>query len=129
MKRAILAVRKDRFALGLPPAWSWGNRLTITFRHGTLEVETDEQLGHDVQVAVRQNGEMVQVVDASPAGRSVSTRANTTWRQRRYDQFQFDHRAVGEAGRTVKVKVTLKPPPPTVAPFDAAQALSIRRLG
>ena len=38
--------------------------LMLTLRHGTLVVEIDEQLGKDVQVAVSQGGEKVQVVDA-----------------------------------------------------------------
>ena len=38
--------------------------LVLTLRHGTLVVEIDEQLGKDVQVAVSQGGEKVQVADA-----------------------------------------------------------------
>ena len=43
--------------------------LNFALRQGTLVVEIDEQLGKDVQVAVSQGGEKVQVADARRAGR------------------------------------------------------------
>ena len=47
-------------------AWSccWRVVLAFTLRQGTLVVEIDEQLGKDVQVAVSQGGEKVQLADA-----------------------------------------------------------------
>jgi formylglycine-generating enzyme required for sulfatase activity len=98
--------------------------LTLTLRRGTLVVEIDEQLGKDVQVAVSQGGEKVQVVDAksgwtinlSPGKYDVAVEGGG-------DQFQLDSESVTVTrGGQVKVKVTLKPPPLAVAPFDAKQA-------
>ena len=105
--------------------------LVLTLRQGTLVVEIDEQLGKDVQVAVSQGGEKVQVADAK-SGWTLSLDAG------KYDlaveggddQFQLDSESVTVThGGQVKVKVTLKPAPLAVAPFDAKQAGSTRRLG
>ena len=95
--------------------------LALTLRQGTLVVEIDEQLGKDVQVAVSQGGERVQVADAK-SGWTLSLSAG------KYDlaveggddQFQLDSESITVTrGGQVKVKVTLKP---AVAPFDAQRA-------
>ena len=98
--------------------------LVLTLRQGTLVVEIDEQLGKDTQVAVSQGGQKVQVADAK-SGWTLSLDAG------KYDlaveggddQFQLDSESVTVThGGRVTVKVTLKPPPLAVAPFDAKQA-------
>jgi formylglycine-generating enzyme required for sulfatase activity len=98
--------------------------LTLTLRHGTLVVEIDENLGKDVQVAVSQGGEKVQVADAmcgwtlslAPGNYELAVQGGD-------DQFLLDSRTITVTrGGQVKVKVTLKPPPLAVAPFDAKQA-------
>ena len=98
--------------------------LTITLRHGTLTVEIDEQLGKDVQVAVSQGGQQIKVADAK-SGWTLSLAAGKydLAVQGGDDQFQLDSQAVTVTrGGQVKVKVTLKPAPLAVAPFDAQQA-------
>jgi formylglycine-generating enzyme required for sulfatase activity len=129
--------------------------LALSFRQGTLLVEIDEQLGKDVQVAVSQGGEKVQVADAKSgwtlsldAGkydlavnvsgtlRVPSARVPDTSLDARHeftpnpgadgtrsvpDTFDADNITVTHGGQ-VKVKVTLKPAPLAVAPFDAKQA-------
>jgi formylglycine-generating enzyme required for sulfatase activity len=98
--------------------------LALPLRQGALVVEIDEQLGKDVQVAVSQGGEKVQVADAK-SGWTLSLDAG------KYDlaveggddQFQLDSESITVTrGGQVKVKVTLKPAPLIVAPFDAKQA-------
>jgi serine/threonine-protein kinase len=98
--------------------------LTLALRHGTLVVEIDEELGRDVQVAVSQGGQKVQLLDAK-SGWTLSLSAG------KYDlaveggddQFLLDsHTITVTHGGQVKVKVTLKPPVLAVAPFDAKQA-------
>ena len=118
--------------------------LTIMLRHGTLVVEIDENLGKDVKVAVSQGGRKVQLADAK-SGWMLSLAAGKydLAVQGGDDQFQLDSQSVTVTrGGRVKVKVTLKttnsprplageglgvrvvgtPPPPAVAPFDAAKA-------
>jgi formylglycine-generating enzyme required for sulfatase activity len=95
--------------------------LVLSLRQGTLVVEIDEQLGKDVQVAVSQGGEKVQVADAR-SGWTLSLGAGKydLAVQGGDDQFQLDPQSVTVThGGQVKVKVTLKP---AVAPFDAKQA-------
>ena len=101
-----------------------GITLVLTLRHGTLLIEIDERLGKDVQVVVSQGGEKVQLVD-SKSGWTISLSPG------KYDlaveggddQFQLDsHTITVTRGGQVKAKVTLKPPPLAVAPFDAALA-------
>jgi formylglycine-generating enzyme required for sulfatase activity/serine/threonine protein kinase len=98
--------------------------LVLTLRQGMLVVEIDEQLGKDVQVAVSQGGEKVKVADAK-SGWTLSLDAGKydLAVQGGDDQFQLDSQSVTVThGGQVKVKVTLKPPPAAVAPFDAKQA-------
>ena len=98
--------------------------LTLTLRHGTLVVEIDEKLGKDVQVAVSQGGEKVQLVDAK-SGWTLSLGAGKydLAVQGGDDEFQLDSESVTVTrGGQVKVKVTLKPASPAIAPFDAKQA-------
>ena len=45
------------------------------------------------------------------------------------DQLQLDSESFGHARRPGDVKVTLKPSPPAVAPFDARKRRSIKRPG
>ncbi|MGA2621645.1 MAG: SUMF1/EgtB/PvdO family nonheme iron enzyme, partial [Thermoguttaceae bacterium] len=127
VKRAVGTVRQRPLVLaGLAGGvvLLLGIMLTISLRHGTLTVEIDENLGRDVQVAVTQGGEQVQVADAKSgwtlslgAGKYDLTVKGGT------DQFQLDSQSVTVThGGQVKVKVTLKPPLLAVAPFDATQA-------
>jgi serine/threonine protein kinase len=98
--------------------------LVLSLRQGTLVVEIDEQLGKDVQVAVSQGGEKVQVADAK-SGWTLSLDAGKydLAVQAGDDQFQLDSQSVTVThGGQVKVKVTLKPPVLAVAPFDAKTA-------
>ena len=101
-----------------------GILLTLTLRHGTLVVEIDEKLGKDVQVAVSQGGEKVQLVDAKSGWTlSLSAGKYDVAIQGGDDQFQLDSESVTVTRRgQVKVKVTLKPVGLAVAPFDAQQA-------
>ncbi len=136
--------------------------LVLTLRQGTLVVEIDEQLGKDVQVAVSQGGQKVQVADARsgwtlsldagnydlavdvagtlrvPSARvpdaSLDARHEVTPNRGAdgtrsvpatfdADDFQLDPQSITVThGGQVKVKVTLKPALPAVAPFDAKQA-------
>ncbi|MGA2622049.1 MAG: SUMF1/EgtB/PvdO family nonheme iron enzyme, partial [Thermoguttaceae bacterium] len=98
--------------------------LAITLRHGTLVVEIDEDLGKDVQVAVTQGGEQVQVADAKKGWTlSLSAGKYNLAVQGGDDQFQLDLESITVTrGGQVKAKVTLKPPVPAIAPFDARQA-------
>jgi serine/threonine-protein kinase len=98
--------------------------LTLTLRHGTLVVEIDEQLGKDVHVAVSQGGQKVQLADARSGWTlSLSAGKYDLAVQGGDDQFQLDsHTITVTRGGQVKVKVTLKPPPLAVAPFDAQKA-------
>ena len=55
-----------------------GIGLAIAFRPGTLVVDIDRQLGKDVQLAVSQGGEKVDLVDASSGWRLSLGAARTT---------------------------------------------------
>ena len=74
--------------------------LAITFHHGTLVVEIDEKLGKDVQVAVSQGGEKVQLVDAK-SGWTLSLGAGKydLAVQGGDDKFNWIQGALGHAGR------------------------------
>ena len=99
--------------------------LVLTLRHGTLVVEIDEKLGKDVQVAVSQGGEKVQLVDAK-SGWTLSLTAGKydVAVQGGDDQFQLDSESVTVThGGQVKVKVTLKPVSPAVAPLPVVGSL------
>jgi serine/threonine-protein kinase len=98
--------------------------LVLSLRQGTLVVEIDEQLGKDVQVAVSQGGEKVQVADAT-SGWTLSLDAGKydLAVQGGDDQFLLDPQSIAVThGGQVKVKVTLKPPVLAIAPFDSKQA-------
>ena len=74
---------------------------------GTLEIETDDP---NVQVAVKRNGEVVEVVDAK-SGWKISLKSGEyeLSPQGSTDQFQLDKDSVVvKRGDTAKVKVTLK---------------------
>ena len=81
--------------------------ISVRTSKGTLEIETDDR---NVQVAVKQNGEVVEVVDAK-SGWKISLKSGQyeLAPQGSTDQFQLDKDAVFvKRGDTVKVKVTLK---------------------
>ena len=83
--------------------------ISVHTSKGTLEIETDDP---NVQVAVKQNGEVVEVVDAK-SGWKISLKSGEyeLAPQGSTDQFQLDKNSVVvKRGDTVKVKVTLKPP-------------------
>ncbi len=142
LKRSGGAVRRKPLvlaALGGGLVLLLGMILTISLRRGTLVVEIDEQLGKDVQVAVSQGGNKVQLADAR-SGWTLSLGAG------KYDlaveggddRFQLDAQTVTVTrGGQVKVRVTLKPkrvplppgegrgegtPGSATTPFDARQA-------
>ena len=98
--------------------------IVLNLRQGTLVVEIDEQSGKDVQVAVSQGGEKVQVADAKSGWTlSLDVGKYDLAVQGGDDQFQLDSQSVTVThGGQVKVKVTLKPSSLAVAPFDAKQA-------
>ncbi|MGA2621848.1 MAG: SUMF1/EgtB/PvdO family nonheme iron enzyme, partial [Thermoguttaceae bacterium] len=105
--------------------------LTLTLRHGTLVIDIDEQLGKDVQVAVSQGGQKVQLVDAK-SGWTLSLGAGKydLAVQGGDDQFQLDsHTITVTRGGQAKVKVTLKPASLAVPPFDARQARKYQQRG
>ena len=93
---------------GLP----WFFLSAIIYVHnskGTLEIETADP---NVQVAVKQNGEVVEVVDAK-SGWKISLKSGEyeLAMQGSTDQVQLDKNSVVvKRGDTIKVKVTLKPP-------------------
>ena len=87
-----------------------GDILTITLRRGTLVIEIDEKLGRDVQVAVSQGGEKVEVVDAGsgwtlrlgPGSYDLAVQGGE-------DRFVLDPCSVEvRRGEQVKVRVTTK---------------------
>jgi formylglycine-generating enzyme required for sulfatase activity/serine/threonine protein kinase len=129
VKRAFGAARRRPLLLlgiggGLVVLLLLGIVLTLTLRQGTLVVEIDEQLGKDVQVAVSQGGEKVQVADAK-SGWTLSLGAGQydLAVQGGDDQFQLDCQSITVThGGQVKAKLTLNPAPLAVAPFDAKQA-------
>ena len=98
--------------------------LALTLRHGTLMVEIDEKLGKDVQLAVSQGGEKVQLVDAKSGWTlSLSAGKYDVAVQGGDDEFQLDSESITVTrGGQAKVKVTLKPASLAIAPFDAKQA-------
>jgi formylglycine-generating enzyme required for sulfatase activity len=98
--------------------------LALTLRGGELVVEIDEQLGKDVQVVVSQGGEKVEIADAK-SGWTLSLNAGKydLSVQGGDDRFLLDSRSVVvKRGESLKVRVTMKPPEPAVAPFDENQA-------
>ena len=132
-------------ALGFSAILLFGALITVATRRGTLEIETDDP---NVQVAVKQNGELVQVVDAK-SGWKISLKSGEyeLAMQGSTDQVRLDKNSVVvKRGDTVKVKVTLisnpkseisnlksplppapwklpaGAPPPAVAPFDEKKA-------
>ncbi|MGD0898575.1 MAG: SUMF1/EgtB/PvdO family nonheme iron enzyme [Thermoguttaceae bacterium] len=126
-RRALAKVRRKPLALaGLVGGLLLllGIILTIILRHGTLTVEIDENLGKDVQVAVSQGGQKVQLVDVGSGWTlSLSAGKYDLAVQGGDDQFQLDsHTITVTRGGQVKVKVTLKPPVLAVAPFDPEKA-------
>ena len=85
--------------------------ISVYTSKGTLEIVSDDP---NVQVAAKQNGEVVEVVDAKSGWKitlksgqyELATQGST-------DKFQFDQDSVVvKRGDTVKVKVTLKRSPP-----------------
>ncbi len=100
---------RGTIALGLSAVVLLGVLMTLATRRGTLEIETDDP---NVQVAVKQNGEVVDVVDARSGWKlSLKSGRYELAAQGSTDQFQFDKDSVVvKRGDTVKVKVTLKRP-------------------
>ncbi len=85
--------------------------LYVLTSKGTLEIETNDP---DVEVAVKQNGKLVEVVDAK-SGWKISLKSGEyeLAMQGSTDQVQLDKDSVVvKRGDTVKVKVTLKRPSP-----------------
>ena len=102
-------------ALGLCAVILFGVLLTLSNRSGTLVVESDNP---NVEVAVKLNGELVEVVDAK-SGWKISLKSGVydVAPQGSSDQFQLDKDTVTvRRGDVVKVKLTLKRPPPISNP-------------
>lgn len=80
--------------------------ITIVNRHGTLVIESDDP---NVQIAVKQNGEVVEIVDAQ-AGWKIGLKAGQyeLSLQGTADRFQLDRDTVTVCrGETVKAKVAI----------------------
>jgi hypothetical protein len=84
--------------------------LTIVMRHGTLVIEIDEKLGKDVQVAVTQGGEGVQIVDAKSGWKlSLGPGKYDLAVQGGEDRFVLDaHSVEVRRGEQVKVRASFK---------------------
>ena len=85
--------------------------ISIRTSKGALEIATDDP---DVKVEVKQNGDLVKVLDAK-SGWTISLNSGEyeVAPQGSTDQFQLDKNSVVvKRGGTVKVTVTLKPVPP-----------------
>jgi len=105
-------------ALGLSAVVLLGAILTIITRQGTLLIESDDP---NVQVAVKQDGKVVEVVDAK-SGWKISLKSGEyeLAPQGSTDQFQLNKDSVVvRRGDTVKVRFTLRPPtdPRPTAPW------------
>ena len=119
--RAALVAAVAFFAVIL-----FGVLFTLRTRNGTLVIKSDDP---NVQVAVKQNGKVVEVVNAQ-SGWKISLKSGQyeLAPQGSTDQFKLDPEKVTvERGGVAIVKLTLKTnlsdfPPPAVAPFDAAKA-------
>ncbi|MGO8746746.1 MAG: protein kinase domain-containing protein [Thermoguttaceae bacterium] len=87
----------------------FGAILTITSRNGTLVIESDNP---NVQVAVKQGGALVEVVDARSGWKlSLKSGHYELAPHGSTDRFQLDQDSVTvRRGEAVTVKVTLKPP-------------------
>ena len=108
-KKKTPAVRIGLGLLGIAGIVVLLTIIYIQTSKGTLEIETDDQ---DVEVAVKQNGNLVEVVDAK-SGWKISLRSGEyeLAMQGSTDKVQLDQNSVVVTrGKTVKVKVTLKPP-------------------
>jgi serine/threonine protein kinase/Leucine-rich repeat (LRR) protein len=94
-------------AVGLFAVILFGALLTIINRNGTLVIESDDP---NVQVAVKQGGELVEVVDARSGWKlSLKSGRYELAPQGSTDRFQLDQGSVTvRRGGTVTVKVTLK---------------------
>ncbi len=90
---------------------------TLWTKEGTLEIVTDDP---NVQVAVRQNGEVVEVVDAKSGWRiSLKSGEYELAPQGSTDEFQLDKNFIlVKRGDTVKVTVTLKRPNSPLPPGE-----------
>ncbi len=105
--------RKKTLAAGIGLAVAGVIALAAIIIHtskGTLEIVTDDP---SVKVDVKQNGEVVQVVDTK-SGWKISLKSGEyeVAPQGSTDQFQLDKNSVVvKRGDTVKVTVTLKPAP------------------
>jgi WD40 repeat protein/serine/threonine protein kinase/formylglycine-generating enzyme required for sulfatase activity len=103
--------------------------MTIRTSYGTVVVATEDE---DVQVAVRQAGELIEVIDTANQWRvELKSGEYTVELKEGGDKFQLDKHSISiTRGEEVRVRVTLKPtvaergpsPPLAVAPFDAATA-------
>ncbi len=122
---------KGIIALTLAAIVLFGVLITVATRHGTLEIVTDDP---NVQVAVKQNGEDVEVVDAT-SGWKIRLKSGQyeLALQGSTDQLQLDQDSVVvKRGDTVKVKVTLKqsnsPRPGHHVPMVAGEGPGVRVL-
>ena len=99
-----------------------GVLISLRTRNGTLVIESNDP---NVQVAVKQGGELVEVVDAQSGWKlSLEPGQYELVPQGSTDRFQLDqHSVTVRRGEVITAKVTLKLarpiPRPAVAPFDA----------
>ncbi len=136
-KKKTLALAVGLGLLGVAGIIALAVLISVRTSWGTLEIQTDDP---NVHVAVKQNGELVEVVDAKSGWKiSLNSGQYELAPQGSTDQFQLDQNSVFvKRGDTVKVKLTLQrtpgpppsglwklppgAPPPAVAPFDAKKA-------
>jgi serine/threonine protein kinase/formylglycine-generating enzyme required for sulfatase activity len=134
--RAVVAKLRGRpwllagLAGGLLLLLSLSIVLVLTFRHGTLVIDIDEALGREVQVAVSQGGERVQLADAksgwtlslSPGKYELAVRGGG-------DRFLLDSKTVVvKRGEAVTVLVTMKPRVPAAHPAIASASPAVKAL-
>ena len=136
-KKKTLALAVGLGLLGVAGIIALAVLISVRTSWGTLEIQTDDP---NVHVAVKQNGELVEVVDAKSGWKiSLNSGQYELAPQGSTDQFQLDQNSVFvKRGDTVKVKLTLQrtpgpppsglwklppgAPPPAIAPFDAKKA-------
>jgi len=103
--------------------------MTIQTSYGTVIVATEDE---NVQVAVSQGSELIEIIDAKKQWRvELKTGDYTIELKKGGDKFQLDKQSITiTRGEEVRVRVTIKPrtakrgspPPLAIAPFGADQA-------
>ncbi len=98
--------------------------LTLTSRHGTLVVEVDPSEEQDVQIAVRQGGELVEILNAE-SGWAIRLKSGEYDIELKgsQDRFEIDRNAVTvRRGDKVTVRVALKRQPADARPTKSTSS-------